>query len=810
MHPSHPLSLPDRPARALPRVALGRRWFGWLPLFFVFLGTSTQAAEDVPAPTPEQLEFFEAKIRPLLVEHCFECHAADAPKGIKGGLRLDSRVGLWKGGDNGPGIDPAQPDESLLLQAVRWQGFEMPPKGKLPAADLQALTDWVKQGAPWPAAAATDSAEKPKHIDWATIRDEHWAWRPIRRAEVPVVTPAASPDVERSAWVRNPIDAFVLDKLLTAGLAPSPPAEEAVLLRRVYLDLIGLPPTPVEVSAFVEAYGRDPEAALSEVVDRLLARPAYGERWGRHWLDLARYSDIAGSFGGPAIPHAWRYRDWVVSEFNADLPYDQFVRAQIAGDLQGPESAAGTGFFALGPTYVSDGGDPDATAQAQSETLDDRVDTLSRALLGLTVSCARCHDHKFDPIPQLDYYSLAGVFQNTRLAEHPLVPPETVAAFQSHHQRIAQLDGKLKGLDELLKKEARDPTVDESTDRAEWQTELDQLRRSAPPMYPLAHGLAESGTADMPLAIRGNLRKPGPLAPRRFLRILSRAEPALFQQGSGRLDLAKALTEKTNPLLARVFVNRVWMHHLGRALVRTPSNFGLMGEAPTHPELLDWLASEFQHPTGDGVPWSIKRLHRLIVLSNTYRQSSRPSERGLGLDGDNRLLWRANPRRLDVEVWRDTLLAVTGELDPTVGGPSVENLLASSRRTIYGTVNRNSDQGVSQVFLRLFDFPAARASSEGRIATTIPQQSLFLMNSPFMADRARQLARRMQADWATDTERIPALYARLYSRPPTADELRIGLDYLAAQAESQPGDQLSRWEQYAQVLLSANELMFVE
>jgi hypothetical protein len=781
-----------------------------LPLLCVLQGTSIQGAEDPPAPALEQLEFFEARIRPLLVEHCFECHSAQAPKGIKGGLQLDSRAGLLKGGDNGPGIDPAKPDESLLLQAVRWQGFEMPPKGKLPAADLQALADWVKEGAPWPAVTTTDSAAKPKQIDWATIRDEHWAWRPVRRPEVPMVHASHSSSPMAVKWVRNPIDAFVLVKLAEAGLSPSPPAEPAVLLRRIHLDLVGLPPTPAEVTAFAEACVDDPDAALSEVVDRLLARPAYGERWGRHWLDLARYSDIAGNFGGPPIPHAWRYRDWVVAAFNADLPYDQFVRAQIAGDLQGPELAAGTGFFALGPTYVSDGGDPDATAQAQSETLDDRVDTLSRALLGLTVSCARCHDHKFDPIPQLDYYSLAGVFQNTRLAEHPTVPPETVAAFQAHHQRIAQLDGKLKGLDELLKKEARDPTVDESADRAEWQTELDRLRQTAPPMYSVAHGLAESGTADMPLAIRGNLRKPGPIAPRRFLRILAGAEPELFQQGSGRLDLAQALTSETNPLLARVFVNRVWMHHLGRALVRTPSNFGVMGEAPTHPELLDWLASEFQHPTGDGVPWSIKRLHRLIVLSNTYRQGSRPNERGLTVDGDNRLLWRANPRRLDVEVWRDTLLAVTGELDTTVGGPSVENLLASSRRTIYGTVNRNSDQGVSQIFLRLFDFPAARASSEGRIATTIPQQSLFLMNSPFMADRARQLVRRMQADWATDVERIPALYARLYSRPPTDDELRIGLDYLAAQEESQPGDQLSRWEQYAQVLLSANELMFVE
>ena len=765
---------------------------------------TAQAAE----PTAAQREQFEAKIRPLLVEQCYACHSAKAEQGIKGGLRLDSRAGLLKGGDSGPAFDPQKPEESLLLQAVRWQGLEMPPKGKLPQASLDALAAWLKDGAPWPAESApTDAGDTPREFHWDELRGAHWAWRPVVR---PVPPRGAGDEV-----ARNPIDLFVLDKLRAAGLALSPPAEPAVLLRRACFDLLGLPPTAEQEAWFLSLAKRDLDAALTRLVDELLASPQYGERWGRHWLDVARYSDQAGNFGGPAIPLAWRYRDWVVEAFNRDLPYDQFVRAQVVGDLLGPEFAAGTGLFALGPTYVSDGGDPDAIAQAQSETLDDRVDTLTRGLLGLTVSCARCHDHKFDPIPQLDYYSLAGVFQNTRFAEVPLVPQETVAARERHLAQLAGLEGKLKELDARLQAAQRDPNEDETLDRQEWQAEVDRLKGTTPAMYPVAHGLAEAGTADMPLAIRGNLRKPGPVAPRRFLRIVSPADAGRFEQGSGRRELAEAIASADNPLTARVFVNRVWMQHFGRGLVGTPSNFGTLGEPPSHPELLDWLAAEWVAPSHElrevaGGAWSIKRLHRLLLLSATWRQSSAAVARGLEVDAGNRWLWRMPRRRLDVEAWRDTLLACTGELDGTPGGPPEGNLLASRRRTLYGVINRNGDGVPHQEFLRLFDFPASRATSEGRTANTVPQQFLFLLNSPFMADRARVLAKRMAAVSAEPPAQITAAYQWLYGREPSAEERELGMEFLQSPAGAPAAGELTLAEQYAQMLLSANELAFVE
>lgn len=545
-----------------------------------------------------------------------------------------------------------------------------------------------------------------------------------------------------------------------------------------------------------------------------------------------------GTFGGPAIPHAWRYRDWVVNAFNRDLPYDKFLKAQVAGDLIHHEDAVATGFFAVGPTYVSDGGDPDATAQAMSETLDDRVDTLTRGILGLTVSCARCHDHKFDPIPQLDYYSLAGIFQNTRVADQPMVAPEVVKAFQDHQQMILMREQKIRELEEAAKKENRELNSSEAGERDRLRQEIESLRKQAPPAYPVANALADTGSADMHLAIRGNLRKPGEIAPRRFLRILRQDADARYSRGSGRLELAEDLVAPDNPLTARVIVNRLWSQHFGQGLVRTLSNFGTTGETPSHPELLDWLAVELQSGGADeanqglfpqspapAAPWTLKRVHKLIVLSATYRMSSRTDAQAMAVDADNRLLWRASKRRLDVEAWRDSLLTLTGELDRTVLGPSIDNLMVTPRRTLYGAIDRNGDQFGHQTFLRLFDFPLARATSEGRITSTVPQQSLFLMNSPFMAARSRALAAKMQSMVADDETKIREVYRILYSRLPTEEESTIGREFLTAAGEPSSGgagekrggekrggekSELSRWEQYAQVLLSSNELMYVE
>ena len=783
----------------------------WILIAFnaLTIPASLAGSDDTELPA-EQIEFFEAKIRPLLIEHCFECHGAGA-KLLKGGLRLDSHASLLKGGDSGPAIVSGKPDESLLVQAVRWTSLEMPPRGKLSDAQIRVLTEWVTRGAPWPSAASTATVPTATTYDWAQLRSKHWAWKPAARP--------ALPPVRNAQWTKNPIDRFVLARLDASELSPAPAANARSLVRRVYFDLIGLPPKPEVVDAFTSAFTRDADTALAELVDRLLALPQYGERWGRHWLDVARYSDLVGTFGGPAIPHAWRYRDWVVEALNRDLPYDQFLRFQVAGDLLQSDQAVATGFFALGPTYVSDGGDPDATAQALSETLDDRVDTLTRGLLGLTVSCARCHDHKFDPIPQLDYYSLAGVFHNTTIAELPLVSPEVVKAFNDHQQAVNSREQKIRELDELAKKENRQLTTAELQERDRAQQELDQLKQSAPAAYPVAHSLVETGSSDMHLAIRGNLRKPGEVAPRRFLGIVTAGPNVKFARGSGRLDLADALVAADNPLTARVLVNRVWLHHFGQGLVRTPSNLGTMGEKPTHPELLDWLAVEFQ--TGGAPdaatplcppsqPWSLKRLHKLIMMSATYRMSSRSDERALGVDADNRLLWRANPRRLDVEAWRDSLLAVTGELDRSLGGPPIDNLMSSPRRTLYGAIDRNGDHYAHQAFLGLFDFPLARATNEGRVTSVAPQQSLFLMNSPFMAARARALAARLQSEATDDEARVRRAYQLLYCRLPTDDERTLGLAFLKLPKDAAAADQLSRSEQYAQVLLSANELMYVE
>ena len=411
--------------------------------------------------------------------------------------------------------------------------------------------------------------------------------------------------------------------------------------------------------------------------------------------------------------------------------------------------------------------------------MDDRVDTFSRGFLGLTVSCARCHDHKFDPIPTIDYYSLAGVFNNTRSAISPFAPADIVQQFQKSQQTIKGLDAAIKKLQAESTKGGKKPTPQESEQLQKLRDQSTQAKQAAPPKYPEIHTLVDSGSRDMPVALRGDLRKPGPLAPRRPLRILSETEPQPFKQGSGRRELAAAITRPDNPLTARVMVNRIWQHHLGRALVRTPSNFGTLGEAPTHPLLLDWLADEFIRSG-----WSMKQLHRTIMLSATYQMSSRFNEQAFASDGDNRLIWRMNPRRLEVEAWRDSLLTVTGELDQRFGGPPTEKLLNSRRRTLYTVISRNRDRFESDDFLKLFDFPTPRATSAGRNTSTVPQQFLFMLNSPFMVNRARALAQRVEASAEDNATRIDNVYQLLFSRSPSSRERDMGLAFLEQETPS--------------------------
>ena len=659
--------------------------------FLVCSWVTTVAMAENGSFSADQLEFFEEKIRPLLSQHCYECHSPRT-KEPKGGLRLDRREHLLTGGDSGAALLAGKPDQSLLIKAVRYQSVEMPPMGKLSQEQITLLEKWVAMGAPW-TPQTTTSDDRPngiKSYDFRRFRNEHWSFHPIRRP--------ATPHVARQDWGQNAIDRFVSARLENAQLPPSPPATPRILCQRIYYDLIGLPPTPEELESFLEVSKNNLQQAIQDLADQLLSSPHYGERWARHWLDVARYADD--------LPHAWRYRDWVINALNQDLPYDQFLRLQIAGDLT--ETPVATGFFALGPTYRSDGGDPQSVAQSKSETLDDRMDTFSRGLLALTISCARCHDHKFDPIPTQDYYSLAGVFNNTGTTD-----PKT-------------------GL----------------------------------------HALNESGTADMQIALHGNLLKPGDVAPRRFLRILSGANRPKFTNGSGRTELASAVTDPANPLTARVIVNRVWQHHFGRAIVRTPSNFGILGEAPTHPQLLDWLAAEFIESG-----WSLKKLHRKIIASATYQMSSRLKRASFEMDGDNRLIWRMNPRRLGAESWRDTLLSVTGVLDRKLAGPPTDDV-RTRRRTVYFKASRNGDKFATDQFLRLFDFPLMRATVAKRVTSIAPQQFLFLLNSPIMLDRARELATRIESSADDEPTRVHNAYRLLFGRPPSTQEREMAIAFL--------------------------------
>ncbi len=738
------------------------------------------------------IEFFEKKIRPVLVEKCYQCHSGDAKK-LKGGLLLEYREQILKGGDSGPAIISGKPADSLLIGSLKWDSLEMPPSGKLPDGVVKDFEHWVSIGAPWPKSEKTPIVNAATVYDWEKVRQEHWSFRPVVRPSIPTEN--------NSQWEKNGVDYFVYKRLSSNALRPAEASAGVDLVRRIYFDLVGLPPMPQQVVEFVKKYSNNPDAAVSSLVDQLLESRHYGERWGRHWLDVARYSDGFGGFNdGSAMPDAWRYRDWVVDALNRDIPFGEFIKLQIAGDLIGDRNAAvGTGFLALGPTYRSDGGDPDSVAQSKSETLDDRIDTLTRGLMGITASCARCHDHKFDPIPQLDYYSLAGVFNNTGVHQGPIAKDEEVALYNQHQKKINDLTNRLKQLNQQFKKEKRQATAEEAGMVAELNQNIAELKKSSPPKFATAHMLRDTGSSNMKVAIRGDLRKTGAEAPRGFLRVLAGDKAVPFKNGSGRLELAEAVAAPSNPLTGRVFVNRVWQHHFGNALVRTPSNLGKLGELPTHPELLDWLVCELMDSG------SIKELHRLIMNSATYRMSAQFDSDSFQNDGGNRLLWRMNPRRLDVEAWRDALLSVTGELDLVMGGPPSEDL-NSRRRTLYFKTSRAGDRFGSDKLLRMFDFPIMRATVAKRPVSIVPQQYLFMLNSSFMNDRARALSARLKKSSEDPAARIQLAYRLLYGRPPREEEINLGIKFVLRQDEAK----VDNWEKYCQVLLCSNEFFFLQ
>ncbi|QDV71411.1 Planctomycete cytochrome C [Rosistilla carotiformis] len=764
------------------------------------------AAESNPptgAPSPADVEYFERKIRPLLHEHCFECHAADS-KTLHAGLRLDSRSGMLQGGDSGPSVVPGKPDESLLISSIHYNDYEMPPKGKLSDRDIAELTNWVSRGAPFPAAASDDPAPAAG-IDIQQGR-EFWSFQPLKESPLP--------EVANAEWPQQRIDWFVLAAQEAAGLQPADEADRRTLLRRLAFDLTGLPPTLAQQEQFVS--DNDPEAYHRLVTD-LMQSPAYGERWGRVWLDLARYTDATASWLNQE-GKAHLYRDWVVRAMNDDMPYDEFVRRQLATDMipeTGPDDIAALGFLGLSPTYWKELQLPcEIIKVIVADEWEERIDAISRTFLGLTVACARCHDHKFDPITTEDYYALAGVIASSRLTARPLVSEEEYEPIRLAKEEVARLGTEIKAL------KKKKPLPKEEIDKL--TAERNHLATATPGYSdPLATAVSEEslyvvpagptnhdgtrldykpGSQDLNLFIRGNPNRLGPIVPRRFLSVLSSDEPTPFQQGSGRLELADSITRQAAPLTARVIVNRIWLAHFGSGLVSTPSNFGQLGERPTHPELLDDLAARF---VANG--WSLKWLHREIVMSATYRQSSRRSDEQEQIDPDNRWLGRMNRRRLDIEAWRDAMLTASGQLDVTTPGESVSfDDNKNHYRTMYSTIHRRDmSKG-----LQLHDFPDPNGHSPQRIATTTALQGLYLLNSSFVAGQADALAARIVREAPGDlTAQIDLTHRLLFGRPATADEIELATEFLADQSDDPTSDV---WRQYAHAVLGCNEFLFVD
>ena len=707
----------------------------FLSTFFFTSALTVSAAEPLAA----DVDFFEKRIRPVLVEKCYSCHSVGAKK-IESKLLLDTRDGIRKGGENGPAIVPGKPDESLLNKAIRYEKREMPPKGKLPASVIADFEAWIKAGAVDPRDALASSG---KTIDIAKAK-HFWSFQRPKRYE--------PPETRDLKWARNAIDAFILAKLEAAVLQPAPAADPRTLIRRLYFDLIGLPPSVEDVDEFVRDYGAKPQAAFEKVVDKLLASPQYGERWARAWLDVARYAEdqahIVGSNVSLTYPNAYLYRDWVIKSFNDDMPYDRFVKLQLAADLiaeKEPAHLPALGFIGLGAKYYDRG-----KLTVMADEWEDRVDIVGRGLLGLTVACARCHDHKFDPIPTADYYGLAGIFASTSMFNKPM-----------------------------------DAKVEKNGENA--KSPKDAM-----------HIIKDNTPTDLNVFIRGVVENKGPIAIRHFLSVLCNGEPKAFDKGSGRQELAEAIADPKNPLTARVIVNRVWAVHFGKGLVGTTSNFGALGDRPSHPELLDDLAVRFMEHG-----WSLKWLHKEMILSATYRQSSQIDAKKTIADAENKLLSRMPRSRLTVEMWRDSILSATGKLDHSVGGKSIDPLdPKQTRRTIYSSVSRLELNRL----LALFDFPDPNIHASRRAETTTPLQRLFVLNSPFMVEQASNFFDRLQMETSEDDrKRIERAYLLLYARPASDQEIEIGLKFLM-----KDGDKIANWKQYAHALLAANEMMFLD
>ena len=753
-----------------------------------------------------QLEFFEKKIRPLLIDNCYTCHSAST--NAKGGLRVDDRNGLIQGGNSGPAVVPGQPEKSLLLQRVLHKDAKkkMPLEGKpLTHEQVADLTLWIKDGMAWPALNVPASVGKPKAW-YEDLKKSHWAWQPL--------TDPKAPSVSDAAWPKDDVDRFVLARLEAKGLRPVGAADRAALLRRVTFDLTGLPPTTAQIDAFLQ--DQTPEA-FERVVDGLLAAPQFGERWGRHWLDLARYGESTGPSRNIPYPHAWRYRDYVIDAVNADVPFDRFVREQIAGDLLPAQSAAerdrlltATGFLALGVKDVNQR----FKVRFVMDNVDEQIDVVCRSLLALTATCARCHNHKFDPIPTTDYYALAGIFTSTdncsgvrnkmggggldyynpamlvRLSTAEAAPPPAQIAKLT--EQVAQAKAAWEAAQKNPEQKGSPMARQAQQKFQRLQADLTALTDPAARQHAV-HGVRDAETiADTEVRIRGEAEKLGPVVARGFLTTFEvPGAAAVNPRQSGRLELAQWLVSAKNPLTPRVAVNRVWQHLFGQGIVTTVDNFGVTGDAPSHPELLDHLANRFIR---DG--WSVKKLVRALVLTRSYQLGTDATEAHRTADPANRLVWRHSPRRLDAEEMRDAMLATAGALNRNRPGPSPAHELRmvemrddgpeanklrdradhSACRSVYLPLVR----GVAPHALEAFDPVEQTLVTGSRDVTTVAGQGLFLLNSAFTRQQSLALAGRLLAARdVTDAARIQTAYRLVLGRTAAEKETERALAYLS-------------------------------
>ena len=818
--------------------------------------------------------FFESKVRPVLIKRCYDCHSTE--KKTKGGLALDTREGWQHGGDNGPAIIPGDLTKSLVIKAVRYldKDFAMPPKSRLPADEVAILEEWVKRGAPDPRTDDAAKAAKPKRsIDLEAGR-KFWAFQPVANPTAPAV--------KDSVWPKDTVDRFLLAKIEAKGLKPAGDADRHTWIRRVSLDLTGLPATAEEVIAFAND---NSDAAYAKVVDRLLASPAYGERWARHWLDLTGYADMIGTSNEVFAEHAWRYRDYLIQAFNQDKPFDLFIKEQLAGDLMpasSPEQRASqlvaTGFLMVGDLEIVN---PDK-AKMETDHIDTQLIKIGGAFLGMTMGCARCHDHKFDPVGLEDYYGMAGMLRSSpssgkmvgfgvwstirsvplpespaQLVERQKAEAEHAAKLTAHKAEQARLTeennavvAKLAALEKTAKATpvAAAPTPKPSPEQEALTKRRDEIaallktkaseiqhaeffKSKAPKAFAMQD---DAKPADMPIYVRGNPYAPAAVVPRGALRVASWDKfPAIPAGQSGRLQLAEWITDRRNPLTARVTVNRLWQKLFGEGLVRSVDYFGERGERPSHPELLDHLATRFMADR-----WSQKRFLRGLVLSHAYRLSSANHAEGLSLDPENRLFWRMNRQRLEAEAIRDSLLRVSGELATKSGGPSlaleiIENTgaLAAAginppsyhhrrsrpsqefERTVYLPVMRNGPSSADKI-RSFFDFVDPASITGQRNQTVMPTQSLFLLNNDLVRKRAGSLAKQLIAAHANEDARLESLWLRAWNRPITAEERTNARKFLQEitpllQTPRAPDAlETARWQELCHSLLASNAFIY--